>query len=110
MGRYPPGGEELGRLLGTWVSGVPLFSYGPNINIIKNKKSPFSSRGQENKALFSPEFRLKESKSLKIVKQDGDDIVRLLLLLVFNWGIINNALDNSRINKPSLENIFCISD
>jgi len=29
MGRYPPGGEELGRLLGTCVSGVPLFSYGP---------------------------------------------------------------------------------
>jgi len=42
MGRYPPGGEELGRLLGTWVSGVPLFSYGPDRNIIKNKESPFS--------------------------------------------------------------------
>ena len=39
MGRYPPGGEELGRFLGMCVSGVPLFSYGPRIKEIVDYES-----------------------------------------------------------------------
>ena len=46
IGRYPPGGELLGRFLGMCVKGAALLSYGPKIR--KNKKNrliPVSSVG-----------------------------------------------------------------